>query len=105
MALLNGNIDAEKISFPLKLVVAIVLATVSVVSSILVSSYGLRSDIKDVSQTLYIQNIKLEAREKLDEERNTNINHRIDSVEKAANMAVAEVGELRATLKQKGIAK
>ena len=90
------EVSAERLSFPLKVVITLVGAALSVCVFILSVTWELRSDIRDI-------NTKLGAAAELQSERLNNIREQLASIRRMQDLQNYEIQALKLSLSEAGI--
>lgn len=92
----NDEVSAERLSFPLKVVISLVGSALGVCIYILSIAWELRSDVRDI-------NTKLGAAEQLQAERLNSIKEQLGSIRRMQDLQNYEISALKLSLSEAGI--
>lgn len=91
----TNPVDVEKIRFPPRVVMALVLGIMSVVGGMYASTYGLRSDVRNILTTMENQKRVEEIQQKLSDKQAESLNKAIDAIDKRQQLQQIEIQELK----------
>lgn len=92
----SPEVSAERLSFPLKVVISLIGSALGVCVFILSITWELRSDIRDI-------NTNLRAAEQLQSERLSNIREQLGSIRRMQDLQNYEIQALKLSLSEAGI--
>jgi hypothetical protein len=98
-------LDAEKIRFAPRVVVAIVAACVSIVLGMYAVNYGIRSDVRDILTRQEQRDRLEEVNRKLTDQQTEAITKAVDVIDKRQQLQAIQIGELKEMVLKQGIGK
>jgi hypothetical protein len=101
-ALINAPIDVDKMRFSARVVVALVAGGISIAVGIYASTYGLRSDVRDILTTMESQKQLEDVNQKLTDERSESLRKSIDAIDRRQQLQQIEIQELKEMFLKQG---
>jgi hypothetical protein len=102
-ALMNAPIDVDKMRFAPRVVVALVAGGISIAVGIYASTYGLRSDVRDILTTMESQRQLEDVNQKLTDERSESLRKSIDAIDRRQQLQQIEIQELKEMVLKQGV--
>lgn len=96
-------IDADKIRFSPRVVAAFVGACLSIFGGMYASTYGLRSDVRDILTTMENQKRVEELNQKISDTRATALEKSIDTIDKRQQLQALEIQGLKEMVLKQGV--
>lgn len=94
--MMPGEVSAERLSFPLKVVISLMGSALAICMYILSIAWELRSDVRDI-------NTNLRAAETLQTERLSSIREQLASIRRMQDLQNYEISALKLSLSEAGI--
>ena len=88
-------IDVEQIRFPPKIVLSAVAMVITIVGGMYASTYGLRSDVRDILTTMAQQKQIDELNQKIAAQRDETLSKSIDTIDKQQKLQAIEFRDLK----------
>jgi len=94
-ALKTASPDLSRMTLTPGIVVGIITAVVSIVAGQVASTWGIRSDVRDITTKMSLQADAEASRQKLQDERSATLNAKTDGIDKKQEMLRIQVDDLR----------
>lgn len=88
-------IEVDKIRFPPRIVAAAVAAAITIVGGMYASTYGLRSDVRDILTTIESQKREAELTRKLADQQTESLVKAVDVIDKRQQLQAIQMQELK----------
>jgi uncharacterized membrane protein YgaE (UPF0421/DUF939 family) len=92
----------DKMRFSARVVVALVAGGISIAVGIYASTYGLRSDVRDILTTMESQKQLEDVNQKLTDERSESLRKSIDAIDRRQQLQQIEIQELKEMFLKQG---
>lgn len=99
----SSPLDVEKIRFPPKVVASIIAAVISIIGGMYASTYGLRSDVRDLLTNQVNRERLDEVNRKLADQQTEGITKAVDVIDKRQQLQAIQIQELKEMVLRQGV--
>jgi hypothetical protein len=98
----SSPLDVDKIRFPPRVVAAIVASVMTIIGGMYASTYGLRSDVRDLLTNQVNRDRLEEVNRKLADQQSESISKQVDVIDKRQQLQAIQIQELKEMVLKQG---